>query len=77
MNNYAANIQYQQYDTTSQRFRISHIVSVAYVLYPGNRVYEEANGKIGGLPLRPNMSPHLQQAFRQKLNDILYDTGII
>lgn len=77
MNNYVANIQYQRYDATSGRFRIYSIVSSAYVLYPGNRVYEEASGKVGGIPLRPNMSRNLQQAARKKLNDILSDAGIV
>jgi hypothetical protein len=77
MNNYVANIQYQRYDATSRRFRTYSIVSSAYVLYPGNRVYEEASGKVGGIPLRPNMSPNLQLAARKKLNDILSDAGIV
>ncbi|GAC1364576.1 MAG: hypothetical protein NVSMB44_24190 [Ktedonobacteraceae bacterium] len=77
MNNYAANIQYQSYDSTSKRLRTHNIVSAAYVLYPGNRVHEEANGKIGGLPLRPGISPSLRQAVKQKLHDILCDAGII
>ncbi|GCF11076.1 DUF2357 domain-containing protein [Dictyobacter arantiisoli] len=77
MSNYAANIQYQRYDTISKRFRPSNIVTSAYVLYPGNRVYEEADGKIGGIPLRPNMSLDHQQEVRQKLRDILYEAQVI
>lgn len=77
MSNYAANIQYQRYDPMSKRFKPRSIVSSAYVLYPGNRVYEEANGKIGGIPLRPNMSLDHQQEVRQKLITLLCVANII
>ncbi len=77
MSNYADNIQYQRYDRESRRFRPAPIVSSAYVLYPGNRVYEEANGKIGGIPLRTGMSLDLMQKVEQKLREILQDAGVL
>jgi hypothetical protein len=77
MNNYVANIKYQRYDAISRGFRTHKIVSSAYVLYPGNRVYEEADGEVGGIPLRPNMSSHLQQAAGDQLHTILQVAGII
>jgi len=77
MRNYAGNIQYQRYDIRSRSYRTDKIVAAAYVLFPGNCVLEEEDGKIGGLPLRPEMLPDLQQEVRQKVNDILSDAGII
>ncbi|GHO79503.1 hypothetical protein KSD_72740 [Ktedonobacter sp. SOSP1-85] len=58
-------------------FRTRNIVSSAYVLYPGNRMYEEGDGDVGGIPLRPNMPSQLQEAARKKLHDILYEANMI
>jgi hypothetical protein len=77
MNSYYTNIRYQRYDAVRKGYRTQRIVSSAYVLYPGNRVYEEADGNVGGIPLRPNMSDKLQQAAREKLHALLNEAGII
>jgi hypothetical protein len=77
MYRYAANIQYSQYDSTRRTFRPRKIVSSAFVLYPGNKVYTESGGSIGGLPLRPNMSePHLNEV-KDQLVDLLRDAKLI
>ncbi|GHO56095.1 DUF2357 domain-containing protein [Ktedonobacter robiniae] len=77
MTNYVTRIKYQRYDSAARDFRTRDIVSSAYVLYPGNRIYEEGDGEVGGIPLRPNMPSHLQEAARKKLHDILYEANMI
>lgn len=77
MLNYATHIQYQRYDRASRRFRPAPIVTSAYVLYPGNLVYEDVDGKIGGIPLRTGMSSVLTQKVEQKLRELLQKTGVL
>lgn len=72
MSFYKDRIQYKYYNAPRKRHEEENIVRAAYILYPGDIVYEEGKGKIGGLPLKPEMSQQLLQNVRDQLNDLLY-----
>ncbi len=73
MRGYRDNIQYQ-YDSgrTRDHYEIEKIVSSAYILYPGNQVYNEVSNRVGGMPLTPGMSPQRREKVREQLGELLY-----
>jgi predicted component of viral defense system (DUF524 family) len=79
MHRYRDNIQYQRYhpERSRQPYTLDDIVSSAYILYPGNNIHTESNGKIGALPLIPNLSPQRLDDIREQLKDLLYYAYLI
>jgi hypothetical protein len=71
MRDYRDNIQYQE-RSTRDRYELKKIVSSAYILYPGNQVYNEISNRVGGLPLTPGMSPQRREKVREQLSELLY-----
>lgn len=67
MYRYKDNIKYNQYNHRQRIFQAREIVSAAYILYPGNKIFIEADGAIGGLPLRPGMSEMRIKEVREQL----------
>ena len=73
MYRYRSNIQYKRYDAGNRRqpYTTENIVSSAYILYPGNKIYTEANSRIGSLPFIPGTSQRAGDV-RAQVKDVLY-----
>jgi hypothetical protein len=79
MYRYRHNIQYLRYHPTQARrpYTVEQMVTSAYILYPANKIYTEANNRIGALPFIPNMSPQRLNEVREQLKDLLYYAYLI
>jgi hypothetical protein len=79
MYRYYRNIRYKHYQPGKAHdpYSIKNIVSSAYILYPGNRIYAEDEKRIGGLPLTPNIAPQRLNEIREHLKDLLYYAYLI
>jgi len=75
MRGYHASIQYQKYRGGGGHdpYERDHIVSSAYIIYPGDELYQEgADKSIGALPLVPGMPVPRVHEIREALRDLLY-----
>ncbi len=74
MRDYRASIQYQKYGGSGGRdpYERDRVVSSAYIIYPGDELYQEGADKgIGALPLVPGMSASRVHEVREALRDLL------
>ncbi|MBA2285126.1 MAG: hypothetical protein H0W02_06570, partial [Ktedonobacteraceae bacterium] len=78
MYRYYNSIQYQSYlpERTRDPHLLKKIVSCAYILYPGERIYTEEK-HIGALPLKPGMTDEQLAEVREQVKDLLYAAYVI
>ncbi len=71
MHTYRDMICYKVYNANHSRYKLQPIVSSAYILYPGDLLYQEPGNRIGGLPFVPKMMQRNKAKVEQALKDIL------
>jgi predicted component of viral defense system (DUF524 family) len=79
MYDYRDSIQYQTYTGgEGDPYKHDHIVSSAYIIYPGHEVHQRGVDKsIGALPLVPGMPASRTHQVHEVLRDLLYKAYLI
>lgn len=57
--------------------RIRKIVSNAYILYPGDEIWEEHPNKVGALPFVPDMASAKKVEVRKKIKNLLHAARLL